>query len=154
MNGFPCYVVRFNGISTCSAITLAQVKAACAEVEIIRAHITQYGGTTSFQERIQLVRKTTRATIPAFTPLSLDCDQPAALAVGSSCSCGSGVATGEGTNGNVMLEEGFNVLNGWLYLPVPEERIHVMPGEGLGLTFATAPTAEVWSGGIYFRELR
>jgi len=151
----PAYAVRFNGVATSAAITLAQIKApACCALEIMRAFISQYGTTTSLQERIQLCRKTTRATIPAFTPIALSCSQQAAYAVASSCSNGSGVATSEGTDGNILWEEGFNVLNGWQYLPVPEERITVEPGEGVGLKFPTAPTTQNWTGGIYFRELR
>lgn len=148
------YKVGFSGISHCTAITLAQIKApTCCAFEIIRAHIFQYGGTTSLQERIALVRKTTRATIPSFTPIALACGL-ASYGIVSSCSNGSGIATNEGSNGNTLVEAGFNVLNGWEHLPTPEERITVEPGEGVGLTFLTAPTAEVWSGAIYFRELR
>ena len=101
-----------------------------------------------------LVRKTTRATIPLFTPVKLSCSSPAALAVASSCSNGSGVATNEGANGDKLIEEGFNVLNGWLWIPTPEERPLITPGEGVGLTFPTAPTGQSWSGGIYFREFQ
>jgi hypothetical protein len=149
------YAVRFNGVATSAAITLAQVKApSCCAIEIIRAQITQYGTVVSLQERISLVRKTTRATIPLFTPVALSCSSPPSYAVASSCSCGSGVATAEGVNGNTLREEGFNVLNGFLYLPVPEEREQIEPGEGVGLVFLTAPTTQNWTGGIYFRELR
>lgn len=148
------YAVRLNGVATSAAITVAQIKApTCCGLEILRAFISQYGTTTSLQERIQLVRKTTRATIPAFTPVALTCSI-ASYAVASSCSNGSGVATNEGVDGNVLWEEGFNVLNGWQYCPIPEERMTVEPGEGVGLKFPTAPTTQNWTGGIYFRELR
>lgn len=153
MTGYV-YAVRFAGVATSAAITLAQVKAAsCAACEILRAHISQYGTTASLQERIQLVRKTGRATIPAFTPtLVLSCSDPAAFAVASSCSCGSGVATAEGTDGDVLWEEGFNVLNGITYLPVPEERPVIAAGAGVGLKFPVAPTTQNWTGCIIFRE--
>lgn len=148
------YAVRFNGVATSAAITLAQLKApTCCAFEILRAHISQYGTVTSLQERIQIVRKTTRATLPLFTPVPLNCSV-AAYGVASSCSNGSGVATNEGVDGNVLWEEGFNVLNGWTWLPTPNESITMEPGEGVGLKFPTAPTTQNWTGGFYFREIR
>ena len=61
-------------------------------------------------------------------------------------------ATSEGTDGNVLVDEGFNVLNGWLYVPVVEDRIVVRPGESIGLKFPAAPTNLTWNCGISWLE--
>ena len=56
-------------------------------------------------------------------------------------------ATVEGTDSTVYVEEGFNIVgNGWLYLPVPEERIGLI-NTTLGLKFPTAPTSAGWISG-------
>jgi len=57
------------------------------------------------------------------------------------------------TAGDVIIRDTFNVLNGYLYLPVPEERIVVPPGCALSLDLPVAPfNASSLNAGITWSE--
>lgn len=140
-----------------TAITILQLQAgATAPFIILSALLTQDGSTTSAQEKIAFVRKTAGATVTAAvvgTHLfkTRPGDPTPSLNLGVS---NTGViATGEGTDGDVCYEEGFNVLNGWKYIPVPEERIHVAAAALIGMKFRTAPASQTWQMSITIMEL-
>lgn len=153
------YTLR-NRQTVSTAITVLQLKAGANNgFEILRASVTQYGSTTSAQEEIVLVRKSVAATVTTAsvgasggTLFFRDPNQAAAsLTLATS---GTGVAaTVEGTDNDFVLREAFNVLNGWLYLPVPEERIYVPPTGIIGLKFPIAPASQAWDFEIIIREL-
>jgi hypothetical protein len=149
------YTLR-NEIVVSTAITVLQIKCGASNpCEIIRASVSQRGSTTSAEEIIELVRKSAAATVTAAvagtTLLSRDPGQPTAgLSLGTSAT--GHTATAEGTDTDVILKEGFNVLNGWLYLPVPEERIYVPAGGIIGLKFPVAPASQTWEFTITVRE--
>lgn len=147
------YVVTVTG-SVSTAITLIQLKAGAAvPLEIVRASVAQYSSTTSAMQAIQIVRKSSAATVTSFTPLKLDEQAAAAAAVGGTSATGV-IATFEGVDTDVVLRDAFNVLNGWLYLPVPEERIRVEGAGIIGLKFPVAPGSAISIfGEIVFREL-
>lgn len=149
------YVIN-DSRATSTAITVLQIKAVNSSVEIIRAWANQTSSTTSAQCNIMLVRKSTPATVTALTPLLMDGGDAASRAVGGTAATGR-TASNEGVNADILIEEGFNVLNGWLYLPVPEERIVLSPATAtlatLGLTFVSAPPSATWDFGIVFREI-
>jgi len=146
------YSVVRNNVATSTAITVIQVAVpATTLIEITRAWATQSSGTTSAANRIQIVRKTGAATVTSATPTPLGTNYGASLCVGGTSLTGI-TATGEGTDGNVLVDEGFNVLNGWLYVPVLEERIIVRPSEIIGLKFPAAPTNLTWNCGISWLE--
>jgi len=140
-----------------TAITILQIKAVSCSLEIVRAWVNQESSTVSAQTAIQLNRKiTTAASVTSLTPLLLEPNGAAALAVGGAAATGR-TATAEGTDSDVLIREGFNVLNGWLYLPVPEERIVLSPlsiaTSTLGLKFPVAPPNVTYDYGIVFREI-
>ena len=136
-----------------TAITILQIKAGAAtSLEIVRAWVTQESSTVSAQTAIQLNRKSAAATVTSLTPLIVEPNTGAAAAVGGTAATGR-TATAEGTDTDVIVREGFNVLNGWLYLPVPEERIVVTGGGILGLKFPIAPANITYDYGIIFREI-
>ncbi len=148
------YEVRNGGVAISTAITVIQLKAGAAALEILRASIGQRGSTTSAIERIGLVRKSAVATVTAATPLKLSTGDPAALAVGGASATGI-TASAEGTDGDVLVDECFNVVNGtWTWLPTPEERIRVPQGGAVGLKFLTAPASQTWFASLVFRELQ
>lgn len=148
------YVVNLIATSVSGAITLVQLKAGSeAGLEIIRASIAQSGSTTSAQQRVQLLRKSAAATVTSFTPVPANPNDAAAKAVGGTSATGTN-ASAEGTDGDVLVADVFNVLNGWLYLPVPEERPAVAPGGIIALKFPAAPGAAlIVTAQIVFREL-
>lgn len=132
-----------------TAITVLQLTApSTMVVEILSASATQSTSVTSAAAEIALVRKSATATgTTALTPLKL---QPGGPAVSST---GARTATGEGTDGDLLIGEGFNILNGWSYVPVPEERIFVPPSGIIALKFTAAPTSATWKTRIVFREI-
>lgn len=141
------YAARMDNISVSTAITILQVTApATAVLELIRAWVSG-NTTTSAGQRIQLLRKSAAATgTTAVTPAPLDGSAAAGSTAGRN-------ATGEGTDGTVLYEDMFNVVSGWLWLPVPEERIWVPPSGVIALKFPAAPAATNFTAGIVYREL-
>ena len=147
------YTVTFTG-SVSAAITLIQLKAgATVPLEILRANVAQHNSTTSAMQPVILVRKSAAATVTSFTPVKTDENDGAASAAGGTSATGVN-ASAEGTDTDVVFNDAFNVLNGWLYLPVPEERIKVLGAGIIGLKFADAPsTALSVRATVTFREL-
>jgi hypothetical protein len=147
------YVVNMTAVSISTAITILQVKAgADAALELLRVSCWQSSLTTSAMQRIQLLRKTAAATVTSFTPLLTSPNDAAAKAVGGTSATGTN-ASAEGTDGDIMVNEVFNILSGWLYLPVPEERIQVIPAGIIALKFPAAPAAMNVTAQIIFREI-
>lgn len=140
--------------STAITIQLVWVPVTTA-IETTRAWCNQSTITTSSQTRIQLLRKTgTAPTVTSATPAIVGtAGTQASKCVGGTAATGI-TATAEGTDGTVYVEEGFNIVNGWLYLPVPEERIMVggSAANGIGLKFPTAPTSAGWVSGQEYLE--
>lgn len=155
---FPEYTLQNNGVTIATAITALQLKAGTnGPIELLRAWATQANNTTSAQCSIALVRKTAAATVTtavAGTHLTkLNPAHPTADASLGTSATGI-TATAEGTDGDIVTAEGINVLSGWVWVPVPEERIIVPQGGIIALKFLDAPSSSKWYCGIRFRELR
>lgn len=121
------YVISVTRLAVTAAISLIQLKTgASCPAQVIRAVIGQTSSTTSTQQAVQINRKvTTAATVTSFTPLANGpITDPAAQAVSSTSGTGTN-ASAEGTDGNIVRQDVFNFLNGWLYLPTPKEYIFV-----------------------------
>lgn len=150
------YTVRHSApIST--AITALQIAAGTGSpIILLSGSVTQRGSTTSAQEEISFVRKTAAATVtPGVVGTHVFKRSPNAptpqLQLGAALT--GVIASAEGTDGDILWREGFNVLNGFKYLPVPEERI-VVPGGGIiGLKFFTAPANQNWDFQTSLQEL-
>ena len=144
----PIYSSMLDPISASTAITLLQLRTSTSSVvEILRVWVGA-STTTSTAVQIQFVRKTASATgTTSASVYKLHPNDPAA-----SASVGT-FATGEGTDGDVLYRDTFNALNGWLYLPVPEERITIGPSAAFGIKLPVAPTATVLNVGITWREM-
>jgi hypothetical protein len=139
-----------------TAITVLQIKASATRpFVILRAWASQGSSTTSAQAAIELVRKSGAATVTAAITADivlLDTND-AATGVQLGTAATGYTATVEGTDGDVLIEEGFNVLNGWLYVPVPEERILVPAAGIIALKFSIAPPSATWKYGITYAEV-
>lgn len=145
------YVVN-RSVTTSTAITIIQIKAGATNpLEIIRVSVNQSDSTTSAQTGIRILRKSAAATVTSFTPL-VGQAAAAAAAVGGTSATGI-TATAEGTDGDILIDEGFNALNGFLYLPVPEERILVPAAGIIGIKFPVAPASALWKAQVIFGEL-
>lgn len=150
------YTLRHEA-AVATAITILQLKAGTnSGFEILSAHLTQRDSETSVQESIGLVRKSAAATVTTavagthlFEHLT---DGPAAdLSLGTTAT--GVIGTAEGTDGDIVLKEGFNALNGWHYVPVPEERHQFKQGEIVALKFLNAPASQNWEMAVTIREL-
>jgi hypothetical protein len=147
------YSVSMKQVAVTTAITLIQIKAGSSSIlRILKAWCSQSNQTSSAMLSIALLRKTGAATVTSATPLLLDKGDAAANAVGGTAATGTN-ASAEGTNGDILVQADFNVLNGWLWVPVPEDRIIVGPSGIIGLTLITAPGSSMTTdAGIIFGE--
>lgn len=149
------YIVSLTRVSVSAAITLIQIKAgATVPLQIIRARASQTSSTTSAMQAIQLNRKSAAATVTSFTPLITGpVTDPAASAVGGTSATGTN-ASAEGTDSNIITQDVFNVLNGWLYLPTPKEYPYIDAASIVGLKFPVAPgSATTYTADCLFEEL-
>lgn len=147
------YTVQYGPATLATAITVIQIKAgATSPLEIISVRVTQNTSTASAWQRIQLIRKTAAATVTSFTPILMRTGDIAANAVGGAAATGV-TATVEGTDGNIVVEDNFNLLSGWYYTPAVEERPLVAAGGIIGLKFPAAPASNTYTAMVTFREL-
>lgn len=154
----PVYSLQNNGPIISGAITALQLKAGANGVcELLRASFTQSSSTTSLQFAAAVLRKSGAATVTtAVAGTHLKKMNPASPGADASLgTAATGItATVEGTNSDLSVQRGVNILNGWEWLPTPEERM-VVPISGFaGLTFTSAPPSANWFAELVFRELR
>ena len=108
------YTINMNGVAVTSAITLLQYKAGSSNIaKILRVQVTQSNQSSSAQQTVAILRKSGAATVTSYTPRLIDPGDSAAGGVGGTTATGTN-ASGEGTNGDILLQQDFNVLNGWL----------------------------------------
>lgn len=142
------YVARLDATVVSTARTLIQINApATAVLEILRMWVTQTLSETSTQEEIQILRTSTAGTGTSFTPILVSTGTSAAGATATNNH------TAEGTAGDSIIREGFNIINGWYYLPIPEERIFVAPSARIALKFPVAPASATFTAGIVWSEI-
>jgi hypothetical protein len=154
----PCYVLDNNGVSISTAVSAIQYKAGVnGAAEILRASLTQGSTATSAQLAAALLRKTVAATVTlgvaGTTVLKQNPINPTTDASLGTSATGI-TASAEGTNGEQFVTDGFNDLNGYIYLPAQEERPLVPQGGIVALTFMTAPQSATRYARLAWRELR
>jgi hypothetical protein len=139
--------------------TESTAKAAGSEIEILRCWASQVGTDTSDQIGILLGTKASAfGTYTSTTPGPHVLGGPASGIVG-------GTAGAEGTAGTDAAAEGagtvtdlindsFNNLNGYLWIPTPEERIFVAADTAFIMKIVGTPTSLTgWSAGVTYREV-
>lgn len=146
---FGVYTAILTPTAVTTNKTLVQVNAAATvALEILRCWITNTESEVSTAEEAEIIRRTTAGTSTAYTPLPLQ---------GSgACASTAGVNhTVEGTAGDSLWREGFNILDGWMWAPLAaEERIVVPPSGRISIRFAANPEASTTvTAGIEFREI-
>jgi hypothetical protein len=137
MRAYDCNISA--GSLTAAATTVWEISAGTQKLAILtRATLAQQSNTTSAQQGIQIARQSTNGTnvtSPVATPADIS-DTAITAAV-------RGLCTTQGTIGAILYPDAFNWQNGWLYLPVPEERITVSGATttSTGLRTLTTPPA-------------
>jgi len=149
----PTYVVNHNAIVVSTAITIIQIKAGASHpLELLRANISQGLSGTSTMVSIQILRKTVAATVTSFTPLPYGAVTTVADAVGGVAATGI-TATAEGTDGDILVNEGFNILNGFTWTPADAREPIWVPAAGIiALKFPVAPASATWRAYMVFAE--
>ena len=144
------------------ALQTAASPNAGALVSIIRAEITQSASTTSAQARLVLSTRDTAGTLTTtrVTPVNIVRGGPASALAGNTSVIGAvariGINSSADSGGTYTdgFAAAFNVLNGYLYLPVPEERITIPPSTVWCARFAAAPASTTgWDITLVFEEL-
>ena len=154
----PVYTLSNNGVTISTAISALQLKPGTnGAVEILRAAVTQGNNVTSAQLVAAVIRKSAAATVTtAVAGTHLNKHNPISPTADASLgTTATGItATAEGTNTDLTIKRGLNLLNGWEWLPTPEERL-VVPQSGFAaVTFLTAPASSSWYCDLTWRELR
>jgi len=162
------YTVGFLNSAVTSAVDLAEVFVnpsataanACA-LEFLRAWASQAANATSAQQSVALRTQVTAfPTLVSATPRKLKFLDPASLITGNTTgaagTCGvTASVAGAGAKAEV-IDDNFNVLNGWLWVPTPRETIimNAMAASGFGMYFPAVPgQVSNWSGGLTYSEL-
>ena len=157
------YTVTGAGITLANqAVTLVFINpVAGTTIEILRCWIAQSANATSAQQRVQLnFQATAFPTLTSATPGKTKSGDPASGIVGGTAgaagTCGiNASAEGAGTK-TVIIPDGFNVLNGWIWVPTPRETIFVRAADslGFGLHLPVAPaTLTNWIFGVTYAEI-
>ena len=157
------YCLSVGGITLANAVvTLAFINPGTTQsIEILRCWVAQSANATSAQQRVQLVTQVTAfPTLTSTTPAKLKLIDPVSVIAGGTAgaagTCGTN-ASAEGAGAKtVILNDAFNVLNGWLWVPTPNETIvmNASAASGFGVYFpVAAATLTNWSVGVIYREL-
>ena len=141
------YSVEMPATVVSTARTLVQYNAAATNIAVVlRAWISQTLSETSTQEEAELLRVTTAGTGTG----TANARQLAAY--GTLAGSVTMNHSAEGTAGDSIIREGFNILNGWLWVPTPEERVVIPPSGRIALKFPAAPASATWSAGLVIAE--
>ena len=143
-----------SSVATSTAITVNQVLVpALAAAEFTRAWCNQDSVTTTNQTRIQLNQNSSACTVTSQAAVAAGKGMQASKCVNTTTATGI-TATIEGTVTSSWWQEGFNIVNGILYLPVPEAR-WMLVGQASGfaaLKFPGAPASAAYTTGLEWLE--
>lgn len=152
------YTLIRAAVTTSTAITVNQVLVpAQASAEITRAWCNQSTVTTTNQTRVQLNRCATAGTVTSQAAVAATNGMQASKCVNGTSATGI-TATIEPGTASTWWSEGFNIVNGILYLPVPEARMLISgAASGTGtpvvtLKFPSAPASADYTTGIEWIE--
>lgn len=143
------YVIRDTLTALAAADTLLELTASSdASVELLRAWVSPRGAVLDQIQEINVFINDAAGTGTVQVPVPL---HEGMVAFGGTA---RDVITGEGTTPIDLIEDGFHVQNGWLYLPVPEERIVIQPSSIMGIRLPVAPDAAMGLAcGMIFGEI-
>ena len=152
------YTLIRAAVTTSTAITINQVLVpVVTSAEFTRAWCNQSTITATNQTRIQLNRCATAGTVTSQAATPAQNGMQASKCVNGTTATGI-TATIEPGTANTWWSEGFNVVNGILYLPVPEARMLISgAASGTGtpvvtLKFPSAPVSADYTSGIEWLE--
>lgn len=127
-------------------------------LEILRIEISQYGTSTSQQLGLRWGLKASAfGTFTSTTPSPVVLGSVASAIAGSTSNAAASAGTNASANGagtlTVLNHTAFNNLNGYLWVPTPEERIIVGPDLTLVVQLQGTPTTLTsWNASLTFAE--
>jgi len=148
------YAAVMNSVAIAAAAEVFYIKAPTDSV--VRVHevkLTQDDSETSEQLPIRMYRTATDQSAKG-TSIT-----PSPLSEGDSAFGGtvrSNILTAAtfATPGDALVADSQNILNGWHYLPIPEARIDISPGDGFVVKLNAAPSASLnFSGYVILEEI-
>lgn len=128
-------------------------------LQVIRMSCGQSGTSTGQQLAVRWGLKASAfGTFSTATPAPVAIGTVASAITGSTSNAASSAGTNASANGagtlTVLGQDGFNNLNGWLWVPVPEERIWVGPDLTFVLQLQGTPTTLTgWNASLTFQEM-
>jgi len=157
------YTIKGQNITVANqAVSLVAVMPVAGTViEILRCWVSQAANATSAQQRILLgLKASVFQTVTAATPQKTKTGDPASgITGGTTIAAGvAGInasAEGAGTLTDI-INDSFNVLNGWLWVPTPRETIIIRAADSVAFTmqFPAAPaTLTGWNFGVTYAEI-
>lgn len=159
------YTVTAGGITLANqAVTLVFINPPAAPergIRILRAWVGQSANATSAQQRVQLVTQVAAfPTLTATPPQKLKVGDAISVITGGTAGAAGTAGTNASAEGagakTIKVEDAFNVLSGWLYVPTPNEYIELPSGSasGFGLHLpVAAATLTNWAFGVTFAEV-
>lgn len=165
MAGSHVYTVPMANQTIVADATLVILRAATAIttraslLEVLRIWVNQIGTEASDELGVIIGRKESAyGTYTSTTPVPTVIGGAASGISGST----SGAAAGAGTDASAegagtvttLIEEGFNNLNGYLWVPTPEERIIIPPDIAFIVKMVGTPAILTgWNAGMKFTEI-
>ena len=164
------YTLVMSNLTVTSTNTLVAFSPASSvpfpAIEVMRAWASQAANATSAQQHVRLVNQFNTATanqlVGATTTVGIVVSQDPSSKLTASTVCGPGATTINCTSdGNgvktTLYADNFNVLNGWLWVPQPNEtqiQTALSSSVSYGLYFPVAPgTLTNWSAGLSIHEI-
>jgi hypothetical protein len=157
------YVVSGGGITLANQqVTAVFINPAAAQgFEVLRQWAGQTGTATSAQQRIQMNTQVTAfPTLTSATPAKTKFNDPASAIVGGTAGAAgtTGInASAEGAGAKtIIINDTFNNLNGYLWVPTPRELLAFSAGiaSGYALNFPVAPGSLTnWQFGVTYGEI-
>lgn len=147
-----------------SPVSLVMVMPSAApnvNIQIMRAWIGQSANATSAQQRVEHTTQVAAfpTTAVSATPAALNRSDAVSVIAGATTIAAGKSGVNVGTEGagtkTSMFSDAFNVLNGYLWVPTPQEVLTFPAGSlsAYDLQFPTAPgSLTLWSFGVNFAE--
>lgn len=157
------YVISSGGMTLPNAACtlVAAMPSATIGFEVLRAWVSQSDNATSVQQRVQLGYKVSAfQTVTSVTPQKTKPNDPTSGIVGATTiaagKCGVAASAEGGGAFTSVLDDAFNVLNGWLWVPTPRETFILPPASSYAFCIyfpVAAATLTNWSAGFVIAEI-
>jgi len=139
--------------------TAAALTTRASRIEVLRCWVNQIGTEVSDELGVIIAQKVTAfGTYTSTAPVGHEIGGTASGIAGGTAGAAATSGTDASAEGagavTTIIEEGFNNLNGYVWVPTPEERISLSNDTAIILKIVGTPTTLTgWCAGITFREM-